>query len=65
MGAPAALVETWTLYAVGSLIIFARIFVRWRTIGISNWQPDDYLIILSWVRSNRPRSQDDLVAQEH
>lgn len=45
----AALIETWTLYSVGSLIIFMRIATRWRTIGISAWEADDYIILLSWV----------------
>jgi hypothetical protein len=47
--APSALVETWTLYAVGSVVIFMRIVTRLRTIGIRNFQPDDYLIFLSWA----------------
>ncbi len=50
MGAPEALVETWTLYAISSLIIAARIFVRWRTRGFRGFCPDDYIIFLSWVR---------------
>ncbi|KAH6974361.1 hypothetical protein BGZ61DRAFT_499856 [Ilyonectria robusta] len=47
--APSAVVETWSLYAVGSLIIFSRIFVRWRMIGLRGFKPDDYIILLSWV----------------
>ena len=47
--APAALIETWSLYAVGSLIIFMRIATRWRTVGISGWQADDWIILLSWA----------------
>ncbi|KAI9168047.1 hypothetical protein HJFPF1_04191 [Paramyrothecium foliicola] len=42
------LVETWCLYAFGSLIILARILARWRTIGVKQFRPDDYLIFLSW-----------------
>ncbi|KAH7140339.1 hypothetical protein B0J13DRAFT_504495 [Dactylonectria estremocensis] len=44
-----ALAETWSLYGVGTLIIFSRIFCRWWTIGLRGFQPDDYLIFLSWV----------------
>jgi len=47
---PGPLIETWALYSVGSLIIFARIACRWRMIGISSFQADDYLIVLAWVR---------------
>jgi len=49
MGAPAALIETWALYTFGSLVILARIVCRWRMIGIYNFKPDDYLIVLAWV----------------
>ncbi|KAH6894692.1 hypothetical protein B0T10DRAFT_258645 [Thelonectria olida] len=49
MGASSALVETWCLYSVGSLVIFARVFCRWRTIGIRGFRPDDYIIFLSWI----------------
>ncbi|KAK3312087.1 hypothetical protein B0H66DRAFT_505538 [Apodospora peruviana] len=45
----AALIETWTLYAFGTLVIFARIVCRWRMIGIYNFKPDDYLIVLAWI----------------
>ncbi|KAI1251711.1 hypothetical protein MGN70_006279 [Eutypa lata] len=47
--ASSELIETWTLYAVGSLVIFARIGCRWRMIGFSAFQPDDYIIVFSWV----------------
>lgn len=53
--ASSELIETWTLYAVGSLVIFARIGCRWRMIGFSAFQPDDYIIVFSWVsRMGRP-----------
>lgn len=44
------LIETWVLYSFGSLVIFARIAVRWRMVGVRGFMPDDYLIFLSWVR---------------
>ncbi|KAK3389589.1 hypothetical protein B0H63DRAFT_463997 [Podospora didyma] len=47
--APAALVETWALYSVGSLVILARIICRWRLVGVYNFKPDDYLIFLAWA----------------
>ncbi|RYP33636.1 hypothetical protein DL767_004685 [Monosporascus sp. MG133] len=49
MGAPSELIETWCLYGVGSLIIFARIVCRWRLIGPQGLKPDDYIIFFSWV----------------
>ena len=44
MGALPELIESETLYAIGSLIIFARIACRWRLVGFSGFQPDDYMI---------------------
>ncbi|KJZ68689.1 hypothetical protein HIM_11916 [Hirsutella minnesotensis 3608] len=49
MGAREALIETWCLYAFGSVIIFARVACRWRMVGISGFKPDDYIIFLSWM----------------
>jgi hypothetical protein len=49
----AELIETWTLYAVGSCVIFARIGCRLRIVGLSGFKPDDYLIIFSWVSIRR------------
>jgi len=46
---PAALIETWVLYGVGTLIILLRIICRYRMIGVYNFKPDDYLIVLAWV----------------
>ncbi|KAK1758741.1 hypothetical protein QBC47DRAFT_457169 [Echria macrotheca] len=43
------LIETWVLYSVGSLFIFARVVCRWRLIGVENFKADDYLIILAWI----------------
>ncbi|KAF7555954.1 hypothetical protein G7Z17_g1780 [Cylindrodendrum hubeiense] len=47
--ASSALIETWSLYAVGSVIILSRMFVRWRMIGFRGFKPDDYIIVLSWA----------------
>lgn len=44
------LVETWALYIVGSILIFLRCLCRWKMVGFRGFQPDDYLIFLSWVR---------------
>ncbi|RWA05111.1 hypothetical protein EKO27_g9995 [Xylaria grammica] len=49
MGASEQLIETWALYSVGSLIIFARIACRWKMIGPRGFRPDDYIIFLSWA----------------
>ncbi|KAI0861116.1 hypothetical protein F4860DRAFT_476904 [Xylaria cubensis] len=49
MGANSSRVETWTLYSIGSLTIFARIGCRWRMVGVSGFKPDDYIIFLSWA----------------
>lgn len=43
------LVEMWTLYAVGSLLIFLRCATRFRMVGLQGFKPDDYLIWFSWV----------------
>lgn len=43
------LVEMWTLYVVGSIIIFLRVATRWRMVGFQGFKPDDYLIWFSWV----------------
>lgn len=51
---PGPLIETWVLYAAGTLIIFARILCRWRMIGPSNFKTDDYLIVPAWVRCLGP-----------
>lgn len=44
-----ALVETWSLYGVGTLAIVGRTFCRWRMIGIHGFKFDDYMILLAWV----------------
>lgn len=53
---PAAAVEPitemWTLYAFGTVVIFLRVFCRWRLVGIFNFKPDDYLVLLAWVSNH-------------
>lgn len=44
-----ALVETWALYAAATCIIILRIFTRVKMVGVRNFKPDDYLVVLSWV----------------
>ncbi|KAK0609646.1 hypothetical protein DIS24_g12289 [Lasiodiplodia hormozganensis] len=42
------LVEIYTLYGIGSCMIFARIACRTKLVGVRGWHPDDYIIFLSW-----------------
>ena len=42
--------EVWTLYAVSVLVIFTRIFARWKMVGFKQFKPDDYLMLLAAVR---------------
>ena len=44
--------EQFILLAIGLFTILVRIFFRWRTVGISNWQLDDYLMPLTGVSSS-------------
>lgn len=43
------IVETWTLYGAGSLLIFSRSLCRWRMVGFRGFDFDDYFIWFSWV----------------
>lgn len=43
--------EQFILLAIGLFTILVRIFFRWRTVGPSNWQLDDYLMPLTGVSS--------------
>ncbi|KAF2126432.1 hypothetical protein P153DRAFT_346150 [Dothidotthia symphoricarpi CBS 119687] len=45
----AALIETWTLYAFGTIIFMLRIFVRTRMVGIAGFRVDDYTIFFAWI----------------
>lgn len=46
--------EQFILLAIGLFTILVRIFFRWRTVGPSNWQLDDYLMPLTGVSSQLP-----------
>lgn len=41
--------EQFTLLAIGLVTIGARVYIRWRSVGPSNWQIDDYLMPLVGV----------------
>ncbi|OJD34058.1 uncharacterized protein BKCO1_2500010 [Diplodia corticola] len=43
------IVEIYTLYGIGSCLIFARIACRTKLVGVRGWHPDDYIIFLSWA----------------
>ncbi|KAG8668271.1 hypothetical protein FPOAC2_07562 [Fusarium poae] len=43
---PSFLIEAWTLYGIGTSIIFARFAVRFKTVGIRGLQGDDLFSIL-------------------
>ncbi|KAH7066947.1 hypothetical protein BKA63DRAFT_131649 [Paraphoma chrysanthemicola] len=45
----AALIETWTLFAVGSIFIILRVFSRTRLVGLAGYHADDYLIFFAWT----------------
>ncbi|KAK2029930.1 hypothetical protein LX32DRAFT_662839 [Colletotrichum zoysiae] len=49
MGIDPNLLEIWTLYAVATLMIVARVFCRTKLVGVSDFRPDDYLIFLAWA----------------
>ncbi|EKJ76017.1 hypothetical protein FPSE_03789 [Fusarium pseudograminearum CS3096] len=40
------LIEIWILYAMGILIIAARVFCRTKLVGYKNYDWDDYLVVL-------------------
>ncbi|KAK1700491.1 hypothetical protein BDP55DRAFT_643129 [Colletotrichum godetiae] len=42
------LLEIWTLYAVATLMITARVFCRTKQVGVSGFRPDDYIIFFTW-----------------
>lgn len=45
----AAVTETWTLYAFGSLAIILRVCSRTRLVGLAGYDLDDYLVWFGWV----------------
>ncbi|KZL79149.1 hypothetical protein CI238_12370 [Colletotrichum incanum] len=44
-----SVVEIWTLYAVATLLIVARVFCRAKLVGVTGFRPDDYLIFFVWA----------------
>lgn len=44
------LIEIWILYAIGIIIIAARVFCRTKLVGYKNYDWDDYLVVLVGVR---------------
>lgn len=43
---PSFLIEAWTLYGIGTSIIFARFAVRFKTVGFRGLQGDDFFSAL-------------------
>ncbi|KAI1015956.1 hypothetical protein LB504_009201 [Fusarium proliferatum] len=43
---PSFIIESWTLYVVGTLILFARFAVRFKTVGWRGLQGDDFFSVL-------------------
>jgi hypothetical protein len=42
-------VEIWTELGVGYLFVIGRIIARWKMVGVRNFRPDDYLVMLMIV----------------
>lgn len=53
---PGILAACYTVEAIASFFVAARLFVRGRMMG--KWQLDDWLIIVSMVRSPSPAKPD-------
>ena len=51
--ARAALIETFTLYALGTIIIGLRVFSRTKLVGLRGYRWDDYLVFVVWVSTNQ------------
>jgi hypothetical protein len=45
----AALAETWSLFALGTIFVALRVFARTRMVGVAGYHPDDYMIFFAWV----------------
>jgi hypothetical protein len=45
------LVEVWVEFGIACLIVFSRIAIRCKKIGIRNFRGDDYLCIVLLVRN--------------
>lgn len=48
------LLESWTLYGLGVVVVIARLVTRYRLVGFRGAKPDDYLMILAMVRCHNP-----------
>ncbi|KAI8949813.1 hypothetical protein F4801DRAFT_551668 [Xylaria longipes] len=38
--------EPWALLSIGVAFVFLRLYARWRHVGVRNFQPDDYLMLV-------------------
>ncbi|KAF2689762.1 hypothetical protein K458DRAFT_427868 [Lentithecium fluviatile CBS 122367] len=43
------IVEIWTLYGIGTCMVFVRAFCRTRLVGLRGYCADDYLIWFAWA----------------
>ncbi|KFZ19133.1 hypothetical protein V501_00815 [Pseudogymnoascus sp. VKM F-4519 (FW-2642)] len=43
------LIEIWTLYGFGTLMVAARVYARTTLVGIRGYRPDDYLVWFAWA----------------
>lgn len=50
----AAITDIWALYAIGSCLIAARLFVRVQMVGFRGLQADDYIVVWVFVSKHRP-----------
>lgn len=46
---PSFLKEVWGLFGVGCLIMATRFIVRFRAVGIWNFEGDDWMCIVVWL----------------
>jgi hypothetical protein len=44
-----ATAEQFTLLSIGLCTITVRVYMRWRSVGLANWQLDDYVMPLVGV----------------
>ena len=42
-------IESWTEFAVGSIVVALRIYARSYVVGVRNFRVDDYLIVVMLV----------------
>lgn len=41
--------ETWSELGIGFVVVFLRVWARWKTVGVRNFRLDDYLVVLVLV----------------